>query len=550
MFHLCQRDYMGSRVSLPLFSRLSNASQGSLLTLAAVPSVLITVLIHFNSRHYINDDAYMTFRAVRNLMSGYGLVSNAGEAVLGTTTPLYATMLAGLSLALDTQPHLAYLSLNTFFTALCCILLVLIIFRYTSSFALASFGGVFFALSGRLVYSSFTGMETPVFVCWILLCALCLKDSNTRIERLLVILFATLALLTRPEGGLLFVLITLIRADTQKRIPRLEVVCFLSAGLGWLALNYYFFGSPIPQSVIAKRIWSSPHPYHAYYVSMQHLLEFFLPQKLVPHFLSSMQLLWLSIMTAVFFGVFLLRRQSSSATLLPLFSVGLTLAYSIANNSVWDWYSVPIEPGVLLAVLAVVSCVANLKRLLVLRCSVYGLCFTLLVAALHRYHSPLTTSSAQRPEGAGFLAMAWAGDFGSSLLFRFPNPENREELYKRVVDLHAEEFTRENTILAPEFGVIAYYTDSKLISSVGHVNPEVTTFFKKNPELAQFGPCISNALIEFLKPDYIFTVDSFLLPKPGGNARLDRGYEVIHSEPASIFQSNRMLLLRRRKEAP
>ncbi|MFQ5921958.1 MAG: hypothetical protein ACE5M4_03875, partial [Anaerolineales bacterium] len=42
------------------------------------------------------DDAYITFRYARNLLDGHGLVYNPGEAVLGTTTPLFALLLSAL----------------------------------------------------------------------------------------------------------------------------------------------------------------------------------------------------------------------------------------------------------------------------------------------------------------------------------------------------------------------------------------------------------------------------------------------------------------------
>jgi hypothetical protein len=44
------------------------------------------------------DDAYITFRYARNLLEGNGLVFNPGEPVLGTTTPVYALLMAGLGL--------------------------------------------------------------------------------------------------------------------------------------------------------------------------------------------------------------------------------------------------------------------------------------------------------------------------------------------------------------------------------------------------------------------------------------------------------------------
>src|SRR5438093_3627463 len=42
------------------------------------------------------DDAFITYRYARNFAEGLGLVYNPGQAVLGTTTPLYALMMAAL----------------------------------------------------------------------------------------------------------------------------------------------------------------------------------------------------------------------------------------------------------------------------------------------------------------------------------------------------------------------------------------------------------------------------------------------------------------------
>jgi hypothetical protein len=43
------------------------------------------------------DDAYITYRYARNIASGVGFVYNAGERVLGTTTPAYTLLMALLS---------------------------------------------------------------------------------------------------------------------------------------------------------------------------------------------------------------------------------------------------------------------------------------------------------------------------------------------------------------------------------------------------------------------------------------------------------------------
>ncbi|MCB0187901.1 MAG: hypothetical protein KDE31_26715, partial [Caldilineaceae bacterium] len=41
------------------------------------------------------DDAFITYRYAENLATGQGFVYNAGERLLGTSTPLYTLLLAG-----------------------------------------------------------------------------------------------------------------------------------------------------------------------------------------------------------------------------------------------------------------------------------------------------------------------------------------------------------------------------------------------------------------------------------------------------------------------
>ena len=68
----------------------------------------------------IYDDAFITFRYARNLAEGLGLVYNPGaewEPVLGTTTPLFALLLAGVA-KLGFDLTIAAIALNMLFDAI------------------------------------------------------------------------------------------------------------------------------------------------------------------------------------------------------------------------------------------------------------------------------------------------------------------------------------------------------------------------------------------------------------------------------------------------
>ncbi len=63
-------------------------------TIDVVIIFVLGILLRLPFLPTTGDDAYITFRYARNLISGLGYVFNPGEHVLGTTTPLYTLYLA------------------------------------------------------------------------------------------------------------------------------------------------------------------------------------------------------------------------------------------------------------------------------------------------------------------------------------------------------------------------------------------------------------------------------------------------------------------------
>ena len=64
---------------------------------------MLCLLAHTRFYLPIIDDAFITYRYAANLARGNGLVYNAGERVLGTTTPGYAILLAGVGSVFSTS---------------------------------------------------------------------------------------------------------------------------------------------------------------------------------------------------------------------------------------------------------------------------------------------------------------------------------------------------------------------------------------------------------------------------------------------------------------
>lgn len=65
------------------------------------PAVVVIVvglgarLAWLAATHYTFEDAFITFQFARRIATGHGFVYNIGEPIYGTTTPLFALLLAG-----------------------------------------------------------------------------------------------------------------------------------------------------------------------------------------------------------------------------------------------------------------------------------------------------------------------------------------------------------------------------------------------------------------------------------------------------------------------
>src|SRR5512147_2730340 len=59
--------------------------------------VVLAILTGLAFAPFTYDDGYITYRYADNLSLGRGLVFNPGENVLGTTAPMFAVLLAGLT---------------------------------------------------------------------------------------------------------------------------------------------------------------------------------------------------------------------------------------------------------------------------------------------------------------------------------------------------------------------------------------------------------------------------------------------------------------------
>ena len=95
---------------------------------SALPALIVALalLARFIPGPRTIDDAFITFRYARNILAGQGFVYNPGEAVLGTTTPLYTLLMVGLGAltgGVEAPFPLLALLVNALADAVTCLLL-------------------------------------------------------------------------------------------------------------------------------------------------------------------------------------------------------------------------------------------------------------------------------------------------------------------------------------------------------------------------------------------------------------------------------------------
>jgi hypothetical protein len=152
------------------------------------------------------DDVYIHYQFARNLATGNGLAFNPGQPTPGSTSPLWAFLLAGLY-RLFGDLFLGARAMSAVAFMLTALTIYVLAWRILADRNAALLAGILTALSGRLAWAGMSGMETMLFTL-ITLLGLLRHDVERRDDRPA---FASAALfglasLLRPEGYLLFAL--------------------------------------------------------------------------------------------------------------------------------------------------------------------------------------------------------------------------------------------------------------------------------------------------------------------------------------------------------
>ncbi|MCB0358300.1 MAG: hypothetical protein KDD44_01645, partial [Bdellovibrionales bacterium] len=490
----------------------------------------------------ISDDAYMTFRVVRNFLSHGELVYNLGERVYSSSTPLFSLLLTIVSATSGVAPDRFFLPLLCVIDVCNLVLLYLLVLRVTRLPAVAGLGALLYGLSWVAAVSTATGMEGGLFVLCIQITALAALARDSQRNRLITGGAAGLAALARPEGAFLAASLCIVRFAYRRRLPWEEAIGTLLIMSPWWLFAYIHFGSIIPHAALAKDLGYFRLPGEAARDLIQHFFDLFVfyPVVLLPW--GARIVVVPFILLSLLIGVIRSVRARPEIAFLFLFNVFYVSSYLAFNPFLFYWYKAGLEPAYILAVVSGsywLLTSAGEKLQIPRPQFVANLVLIAAIAALiTQYYDP---GGSQR----AFTIAEGDSTWRTGPLRPILGGRDRERLYLRVADELKSEVSAETTIMAPEFGALGYVLPAKMISNIGHVNPEILQFLPVPRELLSHNNAITVPMVKFTMPDYIITLDIFIRKTLAKDAWFNRNYKLTADYPTTIWNSTALQVFRR-----
>jgi arabinofuranosyltransferase len=218
--------------------------------------ILAIFVIHGVSLDFTQDDAYISYRYVRNFLSGHGLVFNPGERVEGYTNFLWIILLSVLAnFGLDVIIASKVLGIASGCLALFLLYKISTLLdhsqdRRPSLWFFFLIPSLLLAINSAFAYWSISGLETTLFVMTVLLSAY-FYFTNKR----LMIIFSALSTLIRPEGALVFAIFILHSLFFRKKgLKRclLYTLGFTLLLAPFLLFKIFYYGDLVPNPFYAK----------------------------------------------------------------------------------------------------------------------------------------------------------------------------------------------------------------------------------------------------------------------------------------------------------
>jgi len=231
---------------------------------------LVTFLIAIAFAAYTKhawEDYYITYRVSKNLATGHGLVFTPGQRVHAFTSPLGVLIPAGLSAlagpSSDAMVLWIFRIISAVALAAAAVLLLQVARRLSLSWLPMAFLMGMFALDAKIIDFTINGMETGLLLFFLALTLHALLAPGPLPVLQLGISWAGL-MWTRPDsfiyiGGLALAAFIFFPQKGHSGTRTTLVWSLVTGGLiaavlylPWIAWAWNYYGSPIPNTVIAK----------------------------------------------------------------------------------------------------------------------------------------------------------------------------------------------------------------------------------------------------------------------------------------------------------
>jgi len=478
------------------------------------------------------DDAFITFRYARNLLEGLGFVYNTGERVLGTTTPLYTLLLAALSLVTGWRdfPRLALL-INAAADAVTCVLLVRLGARLSGQRLAGLSVAVLWAIAPMSVTFAIGGMETSVFILLLTLTAELYLTGRTRRAAFT----AALLLLTRPDG-VLFVgplildwLWSRWRRQAKDELVRgfaSAPIIFITTLLPWTIMATVYFGSPIPHSVMAKAQAYLVDPGSALIRLIQHYGTPFFENEVLGNFWNLAGAIVYLFIGLV--GALAAFRREARTWPLALYPWLYFSAFAVANPFLFRWYLAPPLPFYFLLIFTGLTQLGTSQRFRFLSVAFCLLPFAFFLFTSLRAWTLQPDHGPQRPAPQ----MAWHA---------------LELIYEDIGRDLARRVTPQQTVIAAgDIGALGYYSNARILDTVGLVSPRTVHYYPLDPALyTSIDYAIAPQLIVDEQPDYVVLLETYGRNGLLRDERFTTTYLLIRKIPTRIYDSDGMLIFKR-----
>jgi len=486
------------------------------------------------------DDSYITFRYARNLLSGEGFVYNPGEQVLGTTTPLYTLLMAGLgALSGGAQAPFPWLALviNALADAATCLMLWQLGRHLKAEWAGLT-AAILWAIEPFSVTFAIGGLETSLYV--MLLTSVVLAYVKGKLEW--AALSASLAMVTRPDALILVGPLLVDRAwralRRKETIKITEVLLFVLPGLVWGIFATLYFGSPIPHSVQAKTA--------AYQLSANEGLI-----RLIQHYAAIFHQNYYLGAVGIGIGLVLFpflfavgaRRAFRNEPRLLVYIIYPWLyfaLFAIANPLIFRWYlTPPIPPYVFFIILGADELLQIPFRIKMGEQA----------ARRNRFPAPRRWLPAGLvlvlPVASVLSAWQLHPDHGPDR----PAPEmafiKLELLYQQAAEEILPQLKPGDVLAAGDVGVLGYITNARILDTVGLNSSQTMHYYPMDKSYYVSNYAIPAELILHEQPDWLVFLEIYGRKTLSVSTAFQESYIFIDELPTDIYDSHGMLIFRR-----